>query len=84
MRRHDLDALSLVFGLLFSAVGLALLSGDAARGTISLPWAGPIVAIGVGLLVVLAARPRREEAIDHEPHDSLLPEYQSEAGPDVH
>jgi cytochrome c-type biogenesis protein CcmH/NrfF len=68
MRHHDLDAVSLAFGLLFVAVGLALLSGDPARGTMSLAWAGPVVAIGIGLLVVLAARPRREEAVDHEPH----------------
>lgn len=69
MRHQDLDALSLVLGLLFTAVGLALLSGDPARGTMSLAWAGPVVAIGVGILVVLAARPRREEAIDHQPQD---------------
>ncbi len=64
MRRHDFDGLSLAFGLVFTAVGLVLLSGDPAHGTISLAWAGPIVAIGVGLLVVLAARPRREHAPD--------------------
>ena len=69
MRHHDLDALSLVCGLLFTAVGRALLSGDPARGTMSLAWAGPVVAIGVGILVVLAARPRREKAIDHQPQD---------------
>lgn len=69
MRRHDLDVLSFVFGLLFAAVGLALLSGDPARGTVSLPWAGPVVAIGIGLLVVLGARPRREKVIEHQPQD---------------
>lgn len=61
MDRHALDPLSLLFGLLFSVVGLVLLTGDPARGSISLAWAGPAAAIGVGLLVVLAARPRREE-----------------------
>lgn len=64
MRRHDVDGLSLAFGLVFIAVGLVFLSGDPVHGTISLAWAGPIVAIGVGLLVVLAARPRREHAPD--------------------
>jgi hypothetical protein len=68
MRRHDLDGFSLVFGLLFTAIGLVLLSGDPARGTMSLPWAGPIAAIAVGLVVVLAARPRREAA-DPQPLD---------------
>lgn len=64
MRRHDFDGLSLAFGLVFTAVGLLLLGGDPAHGAISLPWAGPIVAIGVGLLVILAARPRRDQAPD--------------------
>lgn len=66
MRRHDLDTLSLVFGLLFTAVGLVLLGGDPARDGLSLSWVGPVVAIGLGLLVVLAVRPRRPEAVDSE------------------
>jgi hypothetical protein len=69
MRRHDIDALSLVFGLLFTVVGLLLLSGDPAGGTVLLPWAGPGVVIGVGLLVVLAARPPRVRAVGQQPLD---------------
>lgn len=61
MDRHELDPLSLLFGLMFAIIGLVLLTGDPARGSISLAWAGPAAAIGVGLLVVLAVRPRREE-----------------------
>jgi len=64
VRRHDLDALSLVSGLLFTGLGLLLLSGDPARGSISLAWVGPIVAVGIGVLVVLAARPRRSDTTD--------------------
>ncbi len=64
MRRHDFDGLSLAFGLVFTAVGLVLLSGDPVHGTTSFAWAGPIVAIGVGLLVILAARPRRDKVPD--------------------
>lgn len=60
MDRHELDPLSLLFGLLFAGVGLLLLTGDPARGSISLAWAGPVTAIGIGLLVVLAVRPRRD------------------------
>ncbi len=67
MRRHDLDPWSLAFGLLFTVVGLALLGGDPARGSVSLAWTGPAAAIGVGLLVVLAARPRRKAPADEEP-----------------
>ena len=63
MDRHELDPLSLLFGLMFANIGLVLLTGDPARGSISLAWAGPAAAIGVGLLVVLAVRPRREERV---------------------
>jgi len=64
MRRHDLDPVSLAFGLLFTAVGLVLLSGDAVRGSVSLTWAGPAVAVGVGLLVILAVRPRQAPPVE--------------------
>jgi hypothetical protein len=67
LRRHDLDPLSLVFGLLFTAGGLALLSGDPAGGTLTLSWAGPVAAISVALLVVLAALPRRGKAVRQPP-----------------
>jgi cytochrome c-type biogenesis protein CcmH/NrfF len=56
MARHPFDALSFVFGLLFALVGLALLAGNPARGTVALDWAGPIVAVCLGLVVLLAAR----------------------------
>lgn len=64
MERHDVDPVSLLFGLLFAASGLALLTGDPTRGTVWLGWAGPAVAIGLGLLVILAVRPRRTEPDD--------------------
>lgn len=64
MERHDVDPLSLIFGLLFTIVGLMLLTGDPTRGTVGLGWAGPALAIGLGLLVVLAVRPRRAEPDD--------------------
>jgi cytochrome c-type biogenesis protein CcmH/NrfF len=59
MARHGLDPLSLLFGLLFAAGGLAVLGGDPAGGTVGLGWVGPVVALGLGGLVVAAARPRR-------------------------
>jgi cytochrome c-type biogenesis protein CcmH/NrfF len=63
MARHPFDALSFLFGLVFAAVGLLLLAGSPARGTIALDWAGPVVAVGLGLVVLLAAfrRPSSEE-----------------------
>ena len=59
MQRHDVDLISLTFGLLFTVAGLVLLSGDPARGTVWLGWAGPAVAIGLGVLVLMAVWPRR-------------------------
>ena len=60
MRRHDFDALSFTFGLLFAVAGLALLGASAVRHGLSIPWAGPVVAIGLGVLIVFAARPRSD------------------------
>jgi hypothetical protein len=56
--RHPADLLSLLAGLLTLGLGLLLLSGGV--GQVPMEWVGPTVAIGVGLLIVVAARPRRE------------------------
>jgi hypothetical protein len=62
MERHRLDALSLTFGLLFVAAGLLLLSGGPALGhDLPMQWVGPLVAIGLGVVLFLAARPEREK-----------------------
>jgi cytochrome c-type biogenesis protein CcmH/NrfF len=75
MQRHRLDALSLVFGLLFVAAGLLLLSGGPTLGhNLPMEWVGPLVAIGLGAVLFLAARPQREKpnegAMDAEPEAS--------------
>jgi uncharacterized membrane protein len=57
MTRHPADLLSLVAGLLVLGLGLLVLSGGV--GDIPMEWVGPAVAIGLGVLVVVAARPSR-------------------------
>lgn len=67
MARHPVDLLSFGAGLLVLAMGLLLLTGG--LDGIRLEWAGPLVAIGLGLLIVLGARPGRG-ATEKEP-DSI-------------
>ena len=64
MTRHPADLLSLVPGLAVLGLGLLLLSGGV--GDLPMEWVGPLVAIGLGALIIFAARPTRE-ASDQEP-----------------
>jgi uncharacterized membrane protein HdeD (DUF308 family) len=52
MRRHSLDLLSLLFGLLFLAAAGAFLLDLPAPGVLRLRWLVPVIGIilGVGLL----------------------------------
>jgi hypothetical protein len=67
MHRHPFDALSFLAGAFYLGLGLLLLTGGA--GSLSMEWAGPILAVGIGLVIVFAARPRRssEEEEDSVP-----------------
>jgi len=55
MTRHPVDLFSLVTGLLVLAFGLLLLSGG--LHGIPIGWVGPGVAIGLGIVIAIAARP---------------------------
>jgi hypothetical protein len=57
--RHPADLLSLVAGLAVLGLGLLLLSGGI--GEIPMEWVGPVVAIGLGVLIVVAARSNRAQ-----------------------
>jgi hypothetical protein len=56
--RHPADLLSLVAGLAALGLGLLLLSGGV--GDLPMEWVGPLVAIGLGAVIIFAARPTRE------------------------
>jgi hypothetical protein len=62
MTRHPADLLSLVAGLLVLGLGLVLLSGGI--GDLPMEWVGPMVAIGLGLLILIAARQERPPSED--------------------
>lgn len=65
MSRHSADPVSLFFGLLFAAIGLVLLSGG--DRALSLAWVGPLTAVALGALLILAARSTRPNAADDQP-----------------
>ena len=56
MIHHRFDALSFLFGALFILAGLLFLSGG--TGALPMEWAGPLVALVLGAVIVFAARPR--------------------------
>ena len=62
MARHPVDLLSFSAGVLVLALGLLLLTGGLEG--LRLEWAGPVVAIGLGVLIVLAARPQAGKESD--------------------
>jgi hypothetical protein len=64
MKRHPLDPLSLVFGLLFTAIALAFLGGDRSVADLGAAWLWPIPIITIGLLMLLYGAKR---LFRHEP-----------------
>lgn len=58
MQRHPADVFSLLAGLMTLGLGLLLLSGG--LGDVPMEWVGPVVAIGIGLMILVAARPGRD------------------------
>jgi hypothetical protein len=54
MERHDLDLISLVFGLAFTVLGVLFVIGPV--GPQVFAWMVPTVAVGVGIALVLNAR----------------------------
>jgi hypothetical protein len=70
MARHPADLLSLLAGLLALGFGLVLLTGG--LGDLRMEWVGPAVAIGLGALILFAARPSRgsDESISSPPDET--------------
>lgn len=59
MQRHSVDALSLVFGLLFTAVAAVGLTDQLTLTVIDVRWIGPVLLVAIGIaLVVTAGRNR--------------------------
>ncbi|HEU4899541.1 MAG TPA: hypothetical protein VFX88_18555 [Actinomycetota bacterium] len=77
-RRHELDPISLTFGLLFTGLGLLFLVGQADQA-LRLRWVWPLLLFAVGAAILLdvtrgrdrtqtQAQPEVEPAaLDHDP-----------------
>ena len=57
MNQHRFDLLSFIFGSLFVVAGLLLLTGGI--DGLEMRWVGPLVAVLLGLVILVAVRPRR-------------------------
>ena len=75
MRRHDIDPISLVFGLMFAAAGALFMSANLDFSDVRGEWVWPIplVLVGVALLVSALAR-RDDESVASEPETSSFEE----------
>jgi len=75
MNRHPFDPISLVFGAVFTAMGLAFLVGRPDVGAWRAAWIWPIPLIGLGLIliVVAATRTRSERPIEVPGGEPALP-----------
>ena len=67
MRRHPADLLSLLAGLTVLGLGLVLLSGGV--GDLPMEWVGPAIAICLGALILVAARPPGESSQEPDTAD---------------
>ena len=57
MTYHRFDPLSFTFGSLFAIAGLLLLTGGV--DGLQMQWVGPLLALGLGMIILFAVRPRR-------------------------
>ena len=58
MKRHEFDPLSFVFGALLAAVGLAVLLGGGHAANLHLRWVWPVLLLGLGVIMLVAASKR--------------------------
>lgn len=60
VERHGFDSLSFVFGAALAGIGLLLIAGVGDE-VVTGSWLGPVAAILIGVILVIAApRPKRE------------------------
>ncbi|MGI8942539.1 MAG: hypothetical protein ACR2H7_11725 [Actinomycetota bacterium] len=80
MRRHDIDPLSLVFGLMFTAAGALFLSANLSFGDLKGEWLWPIPLVLAGTVMLISALTRRDD--EAQPDEPEISEEQSEPAHD--
>jgi hypothetical protein len=80
MRKHDLDATSLVAGLVFVGIAVAYLIGAFTSTRIEAGWILPIGLVGLGLaglagslVRIRRVEPAEAQQVDAEPSDAEQP-----------
>jgi cytochrome c-type biogenesis protein CcmH/NrfF len=68
MRTHPFDAVSFVFGAIFTAVAVVVLSNVATITLLDLRWIGPAALVLIGVVLVVSAA-RRDDTTVMEPAD---------------
>ena len=82
-RRHELDPISLTFGLLFTGLGLLFLIGQADQA-LRLKWIWPLLLFAIGaaiLLDVTRTRDRTEPEATPEVRPDPYPEFEPAPAP---
>ena len=60
MKRHDIDPLSLVFGLMFAAAGALFMSANLDFADVKGEWVWPIPFVLVGIVLLMSALARKD------------------------
>ena len=70
MEAHDLDVISLVFGIAFTGIGITFLAVPVDVTTVPWGWLWPVVLIALGAAVLVPVLRRRGSPAAVEPHKS--------------
>ena len=75
MKRHDIDPLSLVFGLMFAAAGALFMSANLDFADVKGEWVWPIPFVLVGIVLLMSALARKDNgAVIGEPQPDVFEE----------